>query len=81
MVLEQLQPHQPQLAHDIGPVERLRRVVEDPEDTVVLVAQEQPQRLQPSDREVLSLVDDDRVVAGIVIPVDGRVQSARAASR
>ena len=43
VVLEQLQPLQAQLLHDVGSEQRLRRIVEDPEHAVLLVAQQQLQ--------------------------------------
>ena len=54
---------QPQVARHVGPIERLRRVVEDVQDVVLGVVEQQLQRHKPIRREVLAFIDDQRMPA------------------
>ena len=76
VVLEQLVALEAEPRHDVGPDERLARVVEDPED-VVGVDEQAPEELEPAKLEVLALVDDDRVIARVRSRDDRRLERAR----
>ena len=76
VVLEELVALEAQPGHDVGPDERLARVVEDPED-VARVDEQALEELEPARLEVLALVDDDRVVAPVGQRVDRRPERAR----
>lgn len=75
-VLVERERHEAEALDRVVAVERLGRVVEHVEDVVGRLVEEELERVEPARREVLTLVDDDRVEARAEL-VDRGVERAR----